>query len=203
MQLAQRYSLPFLACLLLFSQTPVRAATIITFDGLADGAIVTNQFPGLNFSNTIALTAGISLNEFEFPPRSGLNVASDNGGPITISFTSAVSSFGGYFTYLVPLTLQAFNAGNTQVGQAISLFGSNLALSGDPGSSPNELLQVNFASGISKVTITGDPAGVSFSLDDATITSLPIQGVPEPSTISSLLTSMLVFLAYNTVYKKL
>src|SRR5579859_4683074 len=89
--------------------------TIINFEGLADGTILANQYPGLAFSNAIILTAGISLNEFEFPPHSGVNVASDNGGPITIEFSTPVVSFGGYFTYLEPLTLDAFDASDTEV----------------------------------------------------------------------------------------
>jgi hypothetical protein len=40
------------------------ASVVITFEGFADSTILTNQYPGLIFSNTIILTAGISLNEF-------------------------------------------------------------------------------------------------------------------------------------------
>jgi hypothetical protein len=45
-------------------------ATTIDFEGFPDSTIVTTQYPGLTFSNTIILTSGISLNEFEFPPHS-------------------------------------------------------------------------------------------------------------------------------------
>src|SRR5215471_5774733 len=115
-------------------------AATITFDTLADGDVVTTQYAGVTFSNTVVFTAGISLNEFEFPPRSGPNVASDIGGPITIDFTTPVTNFSAYFTYLVPLTITGFNSSNVAIASAGSAFGSNLALSGDPGSSPNELL---------------------------------------------------------------
>jgi hypothetical protein len=37
---------------------------VIAFDTLSTSDIVTNQFPGLPFSNTIVLTAGFALNEF-------------------------------------------------------------------------------------------------------------------------------------------
>src|ERR1035438_2645635 len=100
---------------------PVHAATI-TFEGLPDSTIVTNQYPGLTFSNAIILTAGISLNEFEFPPHSGVNVVSDNGGPISIDFASPVQSFGGYFTYAEPLTIQAFDASDSLLASSSSLF---------------------------------------------------------------------------------
>jgi hypothetical protein len=176
-------SLLVLLPVLLFPQA--RAAVVIDFDSLNDGDIITTQFSGVTFQNTIALTAGISLNEFEFPPHSGSNVVSDNGGPITIAFDTPVLSFSGYFTYLVPLTLTAFDTGNSQAGQAVSLFNSNMALSGDPGSSPNELLSVAFASGISSVSITGDPLGGSFTLDDATFDPAAAE-VPEPGSLSFL-----------------
>lgn len=163
----------------------LRADTItIDFESLSDGTAVTNQFPGLVFSNTTVLTAGISLNEFEFPPHSGSNVVFDDGGPIEIRFLSPVLSFGGYFTYLAPLTLTAFDALANQVASANSVYSSNLNLSGDPGSSANEFLQVSFADGISLVSIAADPSGASFTLDDAVSSS-----VPEPATALLLLLS--------------
>jgi hypothetical protein len=158
--------------MLLSSQHPLRAVTLLTFEGFADSTILTNQYSGETFGNAIILTAGITLNEFEFPPHSGVNVASDNGGPMTISFTSPVQSFSGYFTYSEPLTVRAFNAASAQVAAATSQFSDNEALSGIAGSSPNELIQVTSAGGIASVTIAGDPAGESFTLDDATITGL-------------------------------
>jgi hypothetical protein len=146
-------------------------AFVIDFEGLADSTPLTNQYIGLDveFSGATIYTAGVSLNEFEFPPYSGSNVAVDESGPITINFSTPVVSVGGYFTYLSPVTITAYDASNTVVGTATSAFSSNLALSGDPGSSPNEFLQVSFTGGISKITIAGDPAGSSFALDDLTV----------------------------------
>src|SRR5688572_11915416 len=66
---------------------PVQAAPVlIDFDALGDGDgdAVTNQFAGVMFSNATVLTAGLSLNELDYPPRSGSNVVYDNGAPITI-----------------------------------------------------------------------------------------------------------------------
>lgn len=162
-------------------------AVVINFDGLSDLEPVTNQFAGATFTNTITLTAGISLNEFEFPPLSDFNVASDDGEPISIAFSVPVLSFGGFFTYLVPLTIDAFDAGNNPVGQALSAFNSNLALSGDPGSSPNEFLGVAFLGGIASVVITGDPFGGSFTMDDVSFESQV--AVPEPTSAFLLLTA--------------
>jgi hypothetical protein len=173
------WSLPILAGLLLYLQPQARAATtFVDFESLNDSDLVTNQYPGLTFSNTIVLSAGISLNEFEFPPHSGTNVASDNGGPMSIVFATPVVNFSGYFTYVEPLTLVGFDALSHQVALAASAFSSNDALFGDPGSSPNEFLQLDFAAGISSVTITGDPLGGSFVLDDVTFQTAD---VPEPN----------------------
>ena len=176
------FALPSLIFVLLLLRTPALCSPLtIDFEGLPDSTVLTSQYPGLTFSNAIILTAGISLNEFEFPPHSGSNVASDNGGPISITFSSPITSFSGYFTYEEPLTLQAFDIGNTQVASVVSAFSNNEALSGDVGSSPNEFLQASSAGGISSVTIAGDPGGGSFVLDDAKITS-GAAPVREPAT---------------------
>ncbi|MCW5976490.1 MAG: PEP-CTERM sorting domain-containing protein [Bryobacteraceae bacterium] len=174
--------LPPLLLLLIFGQVQAHANPI-TFESLSDGDLVTTQVPGLTFSNTIALTAGISLNEFDFPPHSGKNVVSDEGGPISILFDTPVSSFSAYFTYLVPLSLEAFDLTGSSVDLATSLFSQNDRSTGDPGSSPNELLRVVFAGGISRVVITGFSDGGSFVMDDVNAGE-----IPEPSTGLLLLT---------------
>jgi hypothetical protein len=130
------------------------------------------------YSNASVLTAGVSLNEFEFPPKSGSNVATDDSGPMTLAFSVPVVSFGGFFTYLVPITVSAFDTGANLLGSVTSAFSSNLALSGDVGSSPNELLQLAGLSKIAKVTVSGDPAGSSFVADDVQFGT-----VPEPRTM--------------------
>lgn len=111
---------------------------------------------------------------------------------MTITFGVLVSAFSGRFTYSYNvgclglgcggITIQAFNGANNPLVTAQSFFASNLALSGDPGSSPNELFQFFWfnAPGISRVTITADPAGGSFTLDDLTYEPMAA-GVPEPA----------------------
>jgi hypothetical protein len=184
-------SLPFSVFLGLCSICCCNAATI-DFEGLAEGTSVTTQYPGLTFMNATVITAGISLNEFEFPPHSGTNVAFDDGGSIAIVFASPVQSFSGYFTYAEPLTIAGFNSLNVQVSSITSAFSNNEALSGDPGSSPNEFLKLSFASGISSITTTGDPAGGSFVMDDLTVAST---SVPEPGSAFLLLSGLAGILA--------
>jgi len=175
--------------LLLIPRFLLADVTTIDFESLSDGDILTNQIPGLTFTNTIVFTAGFSLNEIDFPPHSGVNVVSDNGGPISIAFDTPVLGFAAYFTYVEPLSLAAFNASNAQIAGASSLFSNNTATGGDPGSSPNELLQVSSLAGISSVSIAGDPAGGSFVMDDVTLTTAP-SSVPEPSSLSLTVTGL-------------
>ena len=172
--------------------SPLLAATVVLdFEGFPDSIILTNQYAGVTFANASILRAGISLNEFEFPAHSGINVASDHGGPMSLNFSSPVQSFGGYFTYAETLTIDAFGIGNTLLGSVTSPFSNNEALSGAPDSSPNELLQISSLSGISRVIITGDPAGGSFALDDATYSTTSAT-VPEPSSWPLLFSAILI-----------
>ncbi|GCL62769.1 S8 family serine peptidase [Pseudaquabacterium pictum] len=153
---------------------PARAVTLVDFEGISDGSALTTQIAGLTFSRTIVLVAGIGINEFDFPPRSGSGVASDDGGALEITFAAPVLSFSGHFTYTVPLLLQAFDARAALVASASSAFASNLGGGVNP---PNERIELSFASGFTLLRITGDAGGASFTLDDLAVTA-----VPEPGT---------------------
>jgi len=189
------FSVVLVGVLLSFAPSRLSAGAItLNFEGLPDSTILTNQYAGLTFTNAIILTSGISLNEFEFPPHSGVNVVADNGGPISIAFTNPILGFSGYFTYAEQLTLVAFDLSNSRVASVQSLFSNNEALSGDAGSAPNEFLQMSFVSGVSSLTITGDPAGGSFVFDDATITTGG-SAVPEPGAFILLLSGITILVA--------
>lgn len=157
------------------------SAVSIDFETLADGAVVTNQFAGVTFSNATALKAGFSLNEVEFPPHSGSVVVFDDGGPMTLLFSSPVTQVSAFFTYVAPLTVTAWDAFDVALGSVLSLFSTNAGLSGDPGSAPNEFLELAFASGIAKLTVSGDAGGGSFVLDDLSFIPTTLS-VPEPGT---------------------
>ncbi len=166
-------------CLIIFlSILPgYSAAATIDFESLSDGDSVDTQYPGLTFSNATAISAGLSLNELEFPPRSGTNVIFDAGGPMTIDFTTPQLSAGAFFTYLDRITIEAFDSNNTLVVTITSAFLSNLALSGDAGSTPNEFMGFSGPTPFNRLVISGDTLGESFVLDDLSFTaSVPLPG---------------------------
>lgn len=171
-----RFSSVAFACMML-AESVAAGPTAINFEGLADGTSVTTQYQaqGVIFTQATVVTAGLSLNELDFPPHSGSNVVFDDGGAISGVFSSPVVSFGGYFTYTTPFTISGFDQFGNQVASSMSLFANNIASSGH---APNEFLQVNYAGGIRSFTLTGSPSGSSFTLDDFAFNSTP---VPEPS----------------------
>lgn len=169
-----------IAVIIFLVLTPSAKALLIDFEDLTDLTPVTNQYSsfGVDFLGATVLTAGISLNEFEFPPYSGTNVVYDELGPITVNFSTPMLDVSGYFTYLLPVTITAYDSSNSAVDTTSSTYFSNMSLSGDPGSSPNEFLQVAYAGGVSWVEIAGDFFGGSFTMDDFGGTP-----VPEPATM--------------------
>jgi hypothetical protein len=181
----------FILLLFLFSgfvlPKETRADSVtIDFENLSDSTVVGSAYAssGVIFTNAVIATAGVSLNELEFPPHSGSNVVVDSGGAITLTFLTPISSFSGFFTYAFPLTLEGFGSSNQLLVTVNSLFSTNFVSSGNQ---PNELIQFNFPGGIDSVTITGDPLGSSFALDDASFTTAV---TPEPGSVSLLFTGI-------------
>jgi hypothetical protein len=191
-----------LPALVLVAASSTLLADSIDFEGLADSTFVTTQFSGITFSNAIILTSGVSLNELDFPPRSGVNVVGDTGGAMSLVFSTPAVDFLGYFTYGIPVTMQGFDGSNHLLASATTLFGNNTASGGDPGSNPNELLDIASLTGFSEVVITGDPAGNSFALDDVNFTLGQGASVPEPSTVGLTLTGLVVLLLAPKVNRR-
>lgn len=175
----------FLIAALLLCATASAVADPITlnFESLKDNTKVTTQFAGLTFTNATALTAGVTLNELEFPPKSGSNVVFNDGGAMTITFTAPLLSFEAYFTYDSRLTITAFDDKGNQIGSLSSQFLNNLALSGGAGSKPNELLSLSSVAGITKIVISTTG---SFVLDDLKYNAQAAP-VPEPTTLALML----------------
>ena len=176
---------------------PAQAATIIDFEGLADSTPIGTTYSalGITFTNALVITAGISLNELEFPPTSGQNAVIDNGGPIQLAFASPVSSFFAYFTYASPLTLTAYDSANDVLTSAVSAFSQNFVSSGNP---PDESISLTYSTGIDHITIAGDPAGGSFVMDDVTFNTSISSGGPSTPEPRTLLLSLIAFSALVT-----
>lgn len=174
-----------LFCLHLCTVENASATTLINFEQFNDGDLLSTQIGGVTFANTIILSAGLSLNELDFPPHSGVNVAADSNGPISISFAAPISSFSGYFTYTSPLTVSGYDGSNNLLASTTSAYSMNYVSSGTPGSSPNEFLQISSTTGFERITLAGDPSGGSFVVDDIAFDSAS-SAVPEPSSLAIL-----------------
>lgn len=184
-------------------------AGIISFDALNDLDVVTNQFQalGVTFMNALVLrsAAGVppgSLNEIDFPPHSDFNVIMDDSGPIAIDFSPAVFSASAFFTYVVPLTLEAFDAGHNPLGTVHSACSANYGslFPPQPGCSPNELLSFSGVGSIAQMIITGESTGSSFTLDDLTFDHQQTV-VPEPGSLI-LLVSCIGLLGLSSKLKR-
>jgi len=162
---------------------PASFGVTIDFESVPDltgaGVVVDTQFQaqGVLFTNTVALTEGISLGDDFLPPKSGSTVVSDDMGPMILTFSVPFLDVGGFFTYAISLTLSAFDPSGSPIGLPVtSTFSDNTALSGNL---PNEFLHITGVGPIGSLRIEGDPAGASFTLDNFSATA----AVPEPSTI--------------------
>ena len=165
--------------------TPARAATL-DFESFGDFDSLTTQISGLVFNDFTILASGAvggTLNDFDYPPRSGDNVAAGLNGSSAISFTSAISSFSGFFTYDGTLSL-AFYDGATLLQTVTSAFAANYT---STANAPNELLQFS-AANITQVIITGG----LFVVDDLsyTVANGGTPPVPEPAAVVLLLTGL-------------
>jgi hypothetical protein len=175
-------------------------ATVIDFEGLPDSTALTTQFSGLTFSGATVLTSGAaggSLNELDFPPRSGDNAVVSDSGVTTIVFDTLQGSVAVFLNYAAPVTLTAFDGTLNPVATDVSDFDSNLGTAGAPGSATNEVFDVAWPAGISRVTLEiGGPG--DFTLDDLTFvepTGTP--GVPGPASAVLLVIGALAATAYR------
>jgi hypothetical protein len=177
----------------------ISAASVLTqsidFESYSDGEIV--GATGIaSFDHMFAVTAGLSLNEFEVPPRSGANVALNDDAAVTITFSQGINHFIGYITYGAPIKITTY--GSQGVLRTIeSKFTSNLALSGDRFSTPNEEFSFDSANLITSIIFKSSSAGM-FALDDISISTddlPPPSQVPEPDSLYLVLLGIFLFVA--------
>lgn len=174
---------------------PVNAAPILVdFEAQVDLEALTTQYSalGLVFAGATVLTAGAdggSLNDVDFPPYSGHNVAFDSSaGGIRVDFTTGATEVSGRFTYAEPVTMTAF-AGANVLGSVTSQFSQNLAIGPNAA---NELLSLAFATPMTHVVLSASGVGASFTLDDFFVNTVDTQSVPEPATAALLLLGAVV-----------
>jgi len=162
------------------------SASVITFEGFPDLTVFTTQDfgSGVTFAGATILTLGGTLNP-AFPPHSGINVGYNPSGAMTLNFTTAVDFFSGFFTYNLPLVIEAYDSLNNLLDTANGACAANYVGSGS-SCSPNEFLQVDAIGAIAKVVISGG-GGNNFTLDDAEFTGSRDPGLPEPATMAMLL----------------
>jgi hypothetical protein len=169
-------------------------ASTIGFEELQDLTSVTDQYSslGVTFSAGIAAEAGVSLFEQECPPHSGDKALLVEKGPLTLLFVSPVTQFSAYLTYAAPMTLTFYDLTGSSITMFNSYFFSNLGMSGDAGSSPNEFFSFQYSSGISKLVFSTGSGDDSYVLDDITVSA-----VPEPA-VSFLLAAGILSLGLLT-----
>jgi uncharacterized protein (TIGR03437 family) len=159
---------------LVLTALAAQAQSVMTFSDLPDAYFfasgdqnIGSYYSGITFGpdvTALSVSRFGGYNSAAFPPHSGDVAIWDPTDPtITISFTSAVQSFGIWYTALDPLTLQAFDQNGKLVGSATG----NPNTDGTTGASTF----LSFSSPvISSVALTGTPG--LFVLSDLTVTTL-------------------------------
>ena len=174
--------------------SPIPADTTLDFEGIADGTIL-NSLGTVTFTGAAIATAGETLNEYEVPPRSGNNAVLNLDPAMTLIFTDGVYFLSGYITYGSKVDIWIQNASGT-LAHTRSLFDTNLAISGETGSTPNEFFSFRSTELITGLTLSADFAN-AFALDDVSFSSIPLgtpSEVPLPGSLQLLLVGALSML---------
>jgi len=176
------------------------SAVTLDFEDLSDMTALTDQYVsfGIAFSGGTVLEAGRSLFEEELPPHSGVMALLVEESPFVVRFSFLVDEVSLFATYDAPIILNFYDVMGNRLGGLFSAYSSNLGLSGEPGSHPNELFGFVSDAVIASVVIAIDGTIGSFTVDD--LAACPI-AVPEGPTWvyagASLLTVLLGCLFYT------
>ena len=155
-------------------------AALVDFESLALAEVVTNQFAAQNveFGNAVTLVAGISLNEIDFPPSSGVNVVSGlDDDPLTADLLVDVSHVGFQITTADIAFVRYFDSLDVLLGEVLVA----------PNLGGHTFVSLD-GSGISRVSVGSQATGNAFFL---TIDDFESSGaVPEPATVILLVSGL-------------
>ncbi|MEO8368068.1 MAG: hypothetical protein ABI806_02555 [Candidatus Solibacter sp.] len=168
--------------LLGLSGTALAQSPVLDFESLPEGQAAGAAIAGVSFTNATVLQSAASLNEAEFPPRSGNKVVCDIGGPIKVTFNQPVKSFTAYITHSQTVTLKMVAPNGGVITQTTAAGDNRLG----SGKTPNEAVQLTSDTGFTQVELSSAPGGSSFTVDDIT-TSL---FVPPPPKFFTDITSL-------------
>jgi len=184
--LVKKYLKLFVVSVFFLLRATISSAITIDFEALQDNINVDNFYSsvGVFFVNTISLTSGLSLNEIDYPPSSGIIAIGDYEGPIEIIFDNPASNIFANFTYGYKLTFSAFDLSNNSLGTYFSNNDYNLGYS--------EVIYLPF-NNISKLIISGEINNY-FIMDDLNYTTQS-QPVPEPTTSLLFLSGLILFIS--------
>jgi hypothetical protein len=152
-------------------------AVVVNFEGFSDGALLVSEVPGLTFSGGTVLSAGIGLNELDYPPTSGSNVLAALSGPLSLDF-GAPTAVSAYMVVGEQLSISAFDEFDQLLATHNTPFAANL---GAP-----QLFDFSWA-GASRYSLQSTQA---FVIDDLNFAAVP--AIPEPSTFALSATSLTV-----------
>ncbi|TVZ41106.1 hypothetical protein P886_0445 [Alteromonadaceae bacterium 2753L.S.0a.02] len=160
-------------------------AMTVDFEDLPDLTSVGEFYAsdGLHFSNAISLTAGFSLNEFDYPPSSGNVAIGDDLAPMVINFDGLTNDISANFTYASQLSFSAYDLGGSLIGNYLHFNVDNLGTS--------ELISLPFTD-VSRLVVAGEWDG-SYIMDDFNFSISNVSPVPLPGSFVLFSTALLGF----------
>lgn len=167
------------SALLLYVFSFGASANLIDFDNLEDFAVATSGISGVDIEGLVALSAGLSLNEFQFPPRSGSIAATNESSEVIFVFGPRIFSFSAYFSYVEPFQLFAYGVNGENLGIFPSAKNSHFADGDSLVNFIHEEIKIFAEEPISKIIISSDST-YSYVVDDVTFSH--VTQVPELST---------------------